>query len=143
MKNSTYQLPFSNKTGLPHANTTSSLSRIMFKTSANGALNEDDDRCRRIFNRLEESCLTAEAKQSLRDWQQAYARKENRPMLLPDGRVMDDKNRVVRFFSGNSGTKKRNPQQRQSLPGVPHLGKKGSKSDAILGAVRDKSLIVL
>lgn len=141
LNNSSSQFPFSTKTTLPHANTTSSLSKIMFKPSPINISNEDDDRCRRIFTRLEESCLTTEAKQSLQDWQHAYARKLNRPTLLPLGRAMDEKSRVARFFSGSSMGKKRQPQ-RQSLPGVPSLGKK-ARVEAVVDVTRKKSLIVL
>ncbi|KAK0382835.1 hypothetical protein NLU13_9930 [Sarocladium strictum] len=106
------QLPFSNNTNLPHANTTSSLSKISFRPSPTPTPNEDDSRCRRIFNRLEESCLTQEALQSLQDWQHAYARKENRPSLLPIGRVMNEKGRVAKLFGGSTMGKKAKPQRR-------------------------------
>ena len=60
-------------------------------TIANAAaLSDDDNRCRRIFLHLENACVTDEARNSLYAWQQEYARKTNREVLLPRGGTMED-----------------------------------------------------
>ncbi|KAK3381739.1 hypothetical protein B0H63DRAFT_546388 [Podospora didyma] len=55
------------------------------------ALTNDDSRCRRVFVHLEALCVTDEARQSLREWQQDYARRTKREVLLPRGGTMDDR----------------------------------------------------
>ncbi|KAI1435487.1 hypothetical protein GGR50DRAFT_326161 [Xylaria sp. CBS 124048] len=76
------------------------------KTAA--MLVDEDDRCRRIFLYLEALCTTNEARASLRDWQQAYARRTGKENLLPKGGTMQGTTRdlkwVGRLFSGNGGS---------------------------------------
>jgi len=64
-------------------------------------------------------CATNEAKKSLRDWQQAYAREVGKEELLPRGGSMVDKElrwvvRVGRVISGGLG-------------GAPNSGGGGSR----------------
>lgn len=49
---------------------------------------DDDERCKRVFVHLEAYCATDEARDSLRIWQQEFARKTGRKKLLPKGGVM-------------------------------------------------------
>ncbi|KAF9880486.1 hypothetical protein CkaCkLH20_02440 [Colletotrichum karsti] len=64
-------------------------------------LSDDDNRCLRIFLHLDSLCATPEAQKSLRDWQEIYARRNNREALLPKGVSMDkDKGLVARIFGG-------------------------------------------
>ncbi|KAI0477240.1 hypothetical protein GGR56DRAFT_691637 [Xylariaceae sp. FL0804] len=69
-------------------------------------LTDEDNRGRRAFVHLEALCTTAEARRSLRAWQQAYARRVGREALLPRGgsmRDMDDKGRG-RSHHGNGSS---------------------------------------
>ncbi|KAK3492631.1 uncharacterized protein B0T23DRAFT_317099 [Neurospora hispaniola] len=52
------------------------------------ALTDDDNRCRRVFVHLEACCVTDEARNSLYAWQQDYARRTQREVLLPKGGTM-------------------------------------------------------
>ncbi|KAK3952024.1 hypothetical protein QBC32DRAFT_342583 [Pseudoneurospora amorphoporcata] len=54
------------------------------------ALTDDDNRCRRVFCHLEACCVTDEARNSLYAWQQDYARKTKREVLLPRGGTIHD-----------------------------------------------------
>ncbi|KAH7019073.1 NRDE protein-domain-containing protein [Ilyonectria destructans] len=60
----------------------------------------DDSRCRRVFHRLDSCCITDEARRSLHDWQQTYARRNGRPGLLPEGGCMQEKGMMNRIFGG-------------------------------------------
>lgn len=46
---------------------------------------ESDNRYRQAFMELQGLCITKEAKKSLYDFQQEYARRVNNPLLLPVG----------------------------------------------------------
>ncbi|KAJ9142446.1 hypothetical protein NKR23_g7245 [Pleurostoma richardsiae] len=71
------------------------------------ALNDDDSRCRRVFLHLQRACVTGEARQSLHEWQQAYARKTGRRALLPEGGTMEERGLVARWFGvGKRGGKR-------------------------------------
>lgn len=84
-------------THLPHATSTSAL--LELPQAATPRLNppppppaiDEDAQSRRIFHRLEALCTTDEARASLVQWQQAYARHTNRPNLLPEGGTMNNK----------------------------------------------------
>lgn len=125
----TSTLPFSSKSQLPHANTTTSLSNMFRSPPVTSKTHEDDNRCHRIFQQLEGCCLTTEARQSFHDWQQAYARRVDRPSLLPSGRVMQEKGRMGRLFggSGSSATKRGQQKQRQSLSGIQDVTRTQAK----------------
>jgi hypothetical protein len=61
---------------------------------------DDDAQSRRIFKRLQALCTTDEARESLFQWQQSYARRNNRPNLLPEGGTMS-KGLVSKWFSSH------------------------------------------
>ncbi|KAK3936561.1 hypothetical protein QBC46DRAFT_25898, partial [Diplogelasinospora grovesii] len=72
------------------------------------ALTDDDERCQRIFQYLEELCVTSQARRSLWLWQQDYARRTHREALLPRGGSMADRKGIVgRFFQGNRSSGRR------------------------------------
>ncbi|PHH89111.1 hypothetical protein CDD83_6622 [Cordyceps sp. RAO-2017] len=64
-------------------------------------VSQDDARHLHIFAQLESLCLTPEARRSLREFRQTFARRVNRPILLPEGGTMTDGDRGLRsrFFS--------------------------------------------
>ncbi|KAI1813452.1 hypothetical protein GGS20DRAFT_599124 [Poronia punctata] len=66
---------------------------------------DEDNRCRRIFARLDSLCMTAEARKSLQKWQQSYARRMGKNNLLPRGGTMQGKTKeltwVGRLFIGS------------------------------------------
>ncbi|KAK4224200.1 hypothetical protein QBC38DRAFT_371515, partial [Podospora fimiseda] len=51
-------------------------------------LEDEDARCKRVFIHLEALCVTEDARESLKRWQAAYARKMKRGALLPVGERM-------------------------------------------------------
>ncbi|KAI2466865.1 hypothetical protein F4781DRAFT_334201 [Annulohypoxylon bovei var. microspora] len=69
-------------------------------------LTDDDSRVRRVFAHLEDLCMTDAARDSLREFQQRYARKHGTEWLLPPGGTMHDDSRgkgkrwASRIFSG-------------------------------------------
>ncbi|KEY66901.1 hypothetical protein S7711_08181 [Stachybotrys chartarum IBT 7711] len=95
-------------THLSLSTTTSALASLPSTESRRSE--DEDDRHRRIFARLGSLCITLEARQSLHDWQQQYARHHNKPHLLPRGRTMSDKTLMKRLFGG-----KEKKSARQSL----------------------------
>ena len=70
-------------------------------------LQNDIDLCRRVFTHLASMCVTGEARQSLRRWQEDYARRRNRPQLLPEGCAVQNKGIVSRLF----GSRARQPDR--------------------------------
>lgn len=91
---------------LSHATTTSALTSLMHKPQTPPSLHDEDSQSCRIFQRLESHCCTQEAKDSLHDWQQDYARRHNKPSLLPKGGTMEGKGSLMsKWFSsqGRSG----------------------------------------
>ncbi|KAM0421099.1 hypothetical protein ACHAPT_011170 [Fusarium lateritium] len=83
-------------THLSHSTTTSALT-----TLARSSPEEDEDaRCLRIFRHLDCLCSTNEARRSLHDWQQTYARRMGKPGLLPKGGRMEDKSIIGKIFGG-------------------------------------------
>lgn len=78
--------------------------------------NDEDARCRRVFDHLDSLCTTAEARRSLHVWQQAYARRHGRPSLLPEGGSMEEKGLMAKIF-GSSVARR---GERHSLTGLRH-----------------------
>ncbi|OTA59719.1 hypothetical protein K449DRAFT_385036 [Hypoxylon sp. EC38] len=72
------------------------------KTADN--LTDEDKRDQRIFAQLEALCTTDEARESLYEFQEAYARCHRKEWLLPRGGTLDPKGKgkgwVGRMFSG-------------------------------------------
>ncbi|RFU73161.1 hypothetical protein TARUN_9091 [Trichoderma arundinaceum] len=100
---------------IPNSATTSALRSFM--TSSNTpSINEEDARCRRVFDYLDSLCITDEARRSLHVWQQAYARRHGRPSLLPEGGSMEEKGLMARIFRGSASRK----AERHSLTGLQH-----------------------
>ncbi|TLD28349.1 hypothetical protein PspLS_03917 [Pyricularia sp. CBS 133598] len=103
-------LPLSSSTILPSTETP--VENHNNESISKAALLEDEEnRCRRIFLHLESLCVTREARTSLHAFQQLYARKMRRPGLLPDGGTMEDRSLLSRLIvggrkiSGNSGSR--------------------------------------
>ena len=92
-------------TQLPLSTTTPSLTQAACTPTTIPRVSEEDERIRRVFRHLEIQCETDEARSSLRDWQQAYARHHKRPRLHPPGQSTDSRNIVSRLFSGAQKTK--------------------------------------
>ncbi|KXH38474.1 hypothetical protein CSIM01_05599 [Colletotrichum simmondsii] len=65
-------------------------------------LSDEDNRSLRIFLHLQALCGTPEAQKSLHAWQEAYARRMGRSVLLPEG-TNSDRGFVARLFSGSGG----------------------------------------
>ncbi|ORY61630.1 uncharacterized protein BCR38DRAFT_487378 [Pseudomassariella vexata] len=64
-------------------------------------LENEENRCRRVFLHLEALCTTSEAKRSLHAWQQSYARRTGKEEFLPRGGSMDDKGWMGRLLGRN------------------------------------------
>lgn len=68
-------------------------------------LTDEDKRDRRVFAHLEGLCTTDEARASLYEFQEAFARRHKKEWLLPRGGTMDPKGKgkgwVGRMFSGD------------------------------------------
>ncbi|KAI0105132.1 hypothetical protein GGR51DRAFT_521007 [Nemania sp. FL0031] len=75
--------------------------------AAAALLVDDDNRARRIFLHLDSLCATNEARMSLRQWQQSYARRTGKESLLPEGGTMQERTRertwVGRLLIGSGG----------------------------------------
>ncbi|OPB36634.1 hypothetical protein A0O28_0057140 [Trichoderma guizhouense] len=100
---------------LPTSTTTSAL-RTLMTSSNTPSVTEEDTRCRRVFDYLDSLCITIEARRSLHAWQQAYARRNGRPSLLPEGGSMEEKGFMAKIF-GSSVIRK---GERHSLTGLRH-----------------------
>lgn len=87
---------------LRRASQASAQSDINSYTEPPNHLQNDMDLCRRVFAHLASYCVTGEALQSLRRWQEDYARRRNRPQLLPEGCHVQSRGIVSRLF-GSSG----------------------------------------
>lgn len=104
----------SRPTHLSHSTTTSALTSLTGSKPRNTPSNKDA-RCLRIFQHLESLCVTSEARRSLLAWQQTYARRMNKPHLLPQGGSMENKSLMGRIFSGGTRT---SSGGRRSLPAM-------------------------
>ncbi|KAI3320268.1 hypothetical protein HD806DRAFT_538460 [Xylariaceae sp. AK1471] len=77
-------------------------------------LADEDNRCRRIFLHLDALCTTSEARMSLQQWQQSYARRVGNENLLPEGGTMHERTRELTWVgrlligSGNGHSKRGN-----------------------------------
>ncbi|KAH7157414.1 hypothetical protein B0J13DRAFT_617511 [Dactylonectria estremocensis] len=91
-------------THLSHSTTTSALTTLTSTKPRIPPVSDDETRCLRVFLRLGSCCITPEARRSLHDWQQTYARRVNRPGLLPEGGTMHEKGMMNRIFG--SGMRK-------------------------------------
>lgn len=91
-------------TRLPLSTTTPALTQPACTPTTILRLSEEDERIRRVFRHLETLCETDEARSSLHDWQQAYARYHKRPRVHPPGQSSDSRSIVSRLFSGAQKT---------------------------------------
>ncbi|KAF3761677.1 hypothetical protein M406DRAFT_74624 [Cryphonectria parasitica EP155] len=70
---------------------------------------DDDELCKRVFVHLEAFCATDEARQSLRTWQQDYARKTGRKKLQPRDGITEELNTtslISRLIRGKKAGKR-------------------------------------
>lgn len=79
-----------------------------YETATSLSLVDEDIRARRIFQYLDSLCLTSEARFSLYQWQQAYARRVGKECLLPGGGTMQSQRGkeltwVGRLLMGSGG----------------------------------------
>ena len=107
---------------LPLSNTTAGLSTL--RDTHSRPLTDTEDRSRRVFDHLEKQCITPEARASLHQWQEKYARAVGKPQLLPPGVSMSkpcknvgvdkDKKLLSKIF-GNGGQDKGEKQSFATL----------------------------
>ncbi|KAJ4314939.1 hypothetical protein N0V84_008633 [Fusarium piperis] len=86
-------------THLSHSTTTSALTALTTSKPEESLEDDEDARCLRIFQHLECLCSTNEARRSLRDWQQTYARRMGKPGLLPRGGRMEEMTLMAKILS--------------------------------------------
>ncbi|KAL2690091.1 hypothetical protein Neosp_004159 [[Neocosmospora] mangrovei] len=86
-------------THLSHSTTTSALTALTSTKTEESLEDDEDARCIRIFRHLDCLCSTSEARRSLRDWQQTYARRMGKPGLLPKGGRMEDQTLMGKILS--------------------------------------------
>ncbi|KAI0129610.1 hypothetical protein BJ170DRAFT_593163 [Xylariales sp. AK1849] len=73
------------------------------RNSIGAALLEDEEnRARRVLLHLEALCTTSEARRSLHNWQQSYARRVGKEELLPRGGTLEDKGWMGRLLGRSS-----------------------------------------
>ncbi|KAK2765711.1 hypothetical protein CKAH01_15652 [Colletotrichum kahawae] len=111
-------LPLSTTTALDRYSTTA----VSRETKA---LDEEDNRCLRVFLHLDSLCATPQAQKSLHAWQEIYARRNNRVALLPHG-VSMDKGFVARIFSGGRRSMGAPRPEKQIIEGKYRAGKRVS-----------------
>ncbi|KAF4968172.1 hypothetical protein FZEAL_10428 [Fusarium zealandicum] len=123
----------SRPTHLSHSTTTSALTSLTSSKPRIPPGIDDDTRCLRIFRRLDGFCATNEARRSLHDWQQAYARRMNRPCLLPQGGRMEEKSLMGKIFGNGPRKSERRSLSGSSAPAVkktkptPAVGGRGKR----------------
>lgn len=105
-------------THLSHSTTTSALTNTPLTSYSSSSTNEDA-RCRRAFLYLETLCTTIEAKNSLHDWQQSYARRNGRPDLLPQGGSIEGRGIMSRIFG--TGARKNDRRSVSALKEASNL----------------------
>lgn len=89
-------------THLPHATTTSALMNIACTAPPKSSRAEEQEEVtRRVFRHLEFFCSTDEARASLHDWQQSYARRTKQPHFMPLKRNTKDKGKASKWFGSN------------------------------------------
>ncbi|KAF0327395.1 hypothetical protein GQ607_005256 [Colletotrichum asianum] len=111
-------LPLSTTTALDRYSTTA----VSRETKV---LDEEDNRCLRVFIHLDSLCATPEAQKSLHAWQEIYARRNNRVALLPHG-VSMDKGFVARIFGGGRRSMGAPRPEKQVIEGKYRTGKRVS-----------------
>ncbi|KAF5483627.1 hypothetical protein CGCF413_v015163 [Colletotrichum fructicola] len=111
-------LPLSTTTALDRYSTTA----VSRETKV---LDEEDNRCLRVFLHLDSLCATPEAQKSLHAWQEIYARRNNRVALLPHGASMD-KGFVARIFGGGRRSMGAPRPEKQVIEGKYRTGKRVS-----------------
>ncbi|PSR78561.1 hypothetical protein BD289DRAFT_456205 [Coniella lustricola] len=67
------------------------------RPNASELVDDDDERCKRVFQHLETLCATPEARKSLWSWQQDYARKTGQKKLMPKRRDSEQLTRTSYF----------------------------------------------
>ncbi|KAH7311593.1 hypothetical protein B0I35DRAFT_462948 [Stachybotrys elegans] len=88
-------------THLSSSITTSALTSLTSNVTTTALDDDDEMRVRRIFARLHSECGSLEARRSLHEWQQTYARRHKSPSLLPQGGTMTDRTLMARIFGGS------------------------------------------
>ncbi|KAJ8122578.1 hypothetical protein ONZ43_g1266 [Nemania bipapillata] len=97
----------------PRSMTTVAMAQPSYEAVA-ALLVDEENRSRRVFLHLDALCTTNEARTSLRQWQQAYARRVGKESLLPEGGTMRETTRELTWVgrlligSGSSYLKKGN-----------------------------------
>ncbi|GAW13717.1 hypothetical protein ANO14919_031060 [Xylariales sp. No.14919] len=86
----------------PRSTTTVAPARPSYETAA-ALLVDEDTRCRRIFLHLDALCTTSEARLSLQQWQQAYARRMGKEHLFTMQRKTRELTWVGRLLIGTGG----------------------------------------
>ncbi|KAF7563868.1 hypothetical protein G7046_g282 [Stylonectria norvegica] len=109
---------------LSHSTTTSAL--LTLASPRSPPPSDDETRHSRIFNHLDALCTTSEARRSLHDFQQAYARRIGRPALLPHGGCMEDKGLITRLFGGGG----RGKPERRSMSALRETSNVGERGPA-------------
>ncbi|KAI0420878.1 hypothetical protein F5X98DRAFT_371369 [Xylaria grammica] len=87
---------------VPRSTTTVAPARPSYETAA-ALLVDEDTRCRRIFLHLDALCTTSEARLSLQQWQQAYARRVGKEHLFTMQRKTRELTWVGRLLIGTGG----------------------------------------
>ncbi|TGJ79332.1 hypothetical protein E0Z10_g9437 [Xylaria hypoxylon] len=82
--------------------TTVAPAQSSYETAA-ALLVDEDNRCRRIFSHLDALCTTSEARLSLQQWQQAYARRTGKEHLFTMQRKTRELTWVGRLLIGTGG----------------------------------------
>ncbi|RWA08887.1 hypothetical protein EKO27_g6203 [Xylaria grammica] len=85
---------------VPRSTTTVARARVR---DAAALLVDEDNRCRRIFLHLDALCTTSEARLSLQQWQQAYARRMGKEHLFTMQRKTRELTWVGRLLIGTGG----------------------------------------
>ncbi|KAM5346365.1 hypothetical protein ACJ41O_009370 [Fusarium nematophilum] len=120
-------------THLSYSTTTSALTSLASSKPRIAPAN-DDNLCLRVFRHLDSLCTTNEARRSLHDWQQAYARRVGRANLLPQGGRMEDKSLMGKLFGGGS-----RKFERRSLSGLRETSSvPGGKKTKPIATVRGR-----
>ncbi|KAM0277641.1 hypothetical protein ACHAQH_005669 [Verticillium albo-atrum] len=118
--------------GLTSSNTTVGLTTLSayqpssIRSLSSGRTHADDDTIAlAVFCRLMEQCVTAEARESLAEWQLGYARKVGNAKLLPVGKTMGGSGGVVARFLGRQSIGGRTEGQNPKSEAItPMVGKK-------------------
>ncbi|KAI1423157.1 hypothetical protein F5Y12DRAFT_716666 [Xylaria sp. FL1777] len=101
-RNSESRVPLPPK--IPRSTTTAAPPRPSYEVAA-ALLVDEDNRCRRIFLHLDALCTTSEARLSLQQWQQGYARRTGKEHLFftMQGKKTRELTWVGRLLIGSGG----------------------------------------